>query len=86
MVHRFSNPTEASLRATALALVAVFGMVAAPTAGQAAPVVLHDLAGVSSNIIEIRGGCGRGWHPVRWVDRYGRWRVRCVPNRSRRYY
>jgi hypothetical protein len=73
--------TEAPLRATALALVAVFGMAAMPAASQAAPAVIHDLAGVSSDIVQVRGGCGPGWHPVRWVDRYGRWRVRCVPNR-----
>jgi hypothetical protein len=60
-------------------------MVWAPAASQAVPAVPHDLTGVNSNIVEIRGGCGRGWHPVRWVDRYGRWRVRCVPNRYRYY-
>ena len=69
------------MRATVLALVAVFGMAAMPAAGQAAPVVMPDLAIANSNIVEVRGGCGPGWHPRRWVDRYGRWRVRCVPNR-----
>jgi hypothetical protein len=29
----------------------------------------------------VRGGCGIGFHRYRWRDRYGRWHVRCVPNR-----
>lgn len=34
-------------------------------------------------IVEIAGGCGPGWHPERYVNRWGHWRVRCVPNRRR---
>jgi len=52
-----------------------------PATGQAAPAVLHDIGVTSSDLVLTAGGCGPGWHPRRYVDRYGRWRVRCVPNR-----
>ena len=29
----------------------------------------------------VRGGCGPGWHPQTWRDRWGNWHRRCVPNR-----
>jgi hypothetical protein len=58
---------------------------AMPATGQAAPAVLHDLAVTNSDLVLTAGGCGRGWHPRRYVDRYGRWRTRCVPNRPRYY-
>jgi len=64
-----------------MALAAVFGILAIPAPSQAAPAVLHDLGVASSDLVLTSGGCGRGWHPRRFVDRYGRWRVRCVPNR-----
>ena len=69
------------MRATVIALAAVFGVLAMPATGQAAPAVLHDLGVTSSDLVLTAGGCGPGWHPRRYVDRYGRWRVRCVPNR-----
>lgn len=69
------------MRATIVAVVAVFGMLAAPAAGQAAPAALHDLGMIGSEIVLVAGGCGPGWHPQRFVDRWGRWRMRCSPNR-----
>ncbi len=71
------------MRVLAVAAVAFFGLAAIP-ATQAAPVVPHQPAVSGSAVLEIRGGCGPGYYPRRWVDRYGRWRTRCVP--YRRYY
>jgi|SRR6516162_8417925 hypothetical protein len=29
----------------------------------------------------VRDGCGRGWHPTRWRDKWGNWQWGdCVPN------
>jgi len=49
------------LAAIMAAVVSLFGMAAAsaaPASGQA----FSQLAGQSSQLIEVRGGCGRGWH------------------------
>ncbi|MGH7040329.1 MAG: hypothetical protein ACREFK_05955 [Stellaceae bacterium] len=37
--------------------------------------------GTAGLFVLVRGGCGVGFHQYRWRDRYGRWHVRCVPNR-----
>jgi len=71
------------LRATALALVAAFGIALAAPATQAAPAVPPDMGSTVTNLVPVAGGCGPGLYPRRSVDRYGRWRVRCVP---RNYY
>ena len=69
------------MRATVIALVAVFGLMALPAPVQAAPAALHDLA-LGAPVIElVAGGCGPGWHPQARRDRWGNWRRRCVPNR-----
>lgn len=68
------------MRGTILALAAIFGLAALPAESQAAPAVLHDPGMAQANLVLVAGGCGRGWYPRRYVDRYGRWRVRCVPN------
>ena len=71
------------MRPTIVALVMAIGVMALPVSGRAAPSAAHDLAitSISPDIVQVAGGCGPGWHPRRWVDRWGRWRVRCVPNR-----
>ena len=69
------------MRATLMALVAVFGLMALPAPAQAAPAVLHDLALGASAIELVRDGCGPGWHREARRDRWGNWRRRCVPNR-----
>jgi hypothetical protein len=70
------------MRGTFLGLLAAGGLMAAMAAAQAAPVARPDTHAMASSggIIEVRGGCGPGWHPVRWVNRWGYWRVRCVRN------
>ena len=68
------------MRATTLALAAIFGLAALPAESQASPAVLQDTGMTQENLVLIAGGCGRGWYPRRYVDRYGRSRVRCVPN------
>jgi hypothetical protein len=69
-----------------MALVAAFGLMAVPAGSQAAPVVSHDPDLTAANLVLVAGGCGRGWHPQRYRDRWGRWRVRCVRNRPAYYY
>ena len=67
------------MRATVIALAAAFGMALAAPTTQAAPAVPPDMGSVVKNFVPIASGCGPGWYPSRSVDRYGRWRVRCVP-------
>ena len=75
------------MRAAAVALVAAIGLMAIPASVRAAPAAPHDalMTGPAPQIVEIRGGCGPGWHPVGWRDRWGNWRSRCVPNRGPYY-
>jgi hypothetical protein len=70
------------MRAAAIALVVVLGGALAPEVVQAAPTAPQEaiVPDVSPNIVQIAGGCGRGWHPVRYRDRWGYWRTRCVRN------
>jgi hypothetical protein len=52
------------------------------SAAHAAPFALPEPGSAAlSAIVEVAGGCGPGWHPVRWRDRYGYWHRRCRPNR-----
>jgi hypothetical protein len=72
------------MRAALIASVAVFGLIALPVSSQAAvPGALQGLAGIETtpDIVPTAGGCGPGWHPQSWRDRWGNWRRRCVPNR-----
>ena len=69
------------MRATVMALAAVFGLMALPAPVQAAPAVLHDLALGAPAFELVRDGCGRGWHRETRSDRWGNRRSRCVPNR-----
>lgn len=71
------------MRPALIALAAAIGLIAMPVSGRAAPNAPHDavVTGAVPEIVQVRGGCGPGAHPRRWVDRWGRWHVRCVPNR-----
>ena len=69
------------MRAALIGLVAVFGVAMLPVAGQASPAAPAGLLGPAPQIVEIAGGCGRGFHPGWWRDRWGRPHRRCVPNR-----
>ena len=69
------------MRAAVMAAVAVFGLMALAAPARAAPAPLHDLTVGAPAIAVVRGGCGPGWHPDAWRDRWGNWHRRCVPNR-----
>jgi hypothetical protein len=72
------------MRGTFVASIAALGLIATASAARAVPVVIHDsVTTAPAGIIEVRGGCGPGWHPVGWQDRWGRWHRRCVPNYRR---
>ncbi len=70
------------MRSVVVASFTVIALTALPIAAQAAPTALSGLttAAPTSQIIPIAGGCGPGWHPRSWRDRYGYWHRRCVPN------
>jgi hypothetical protein len=77
------NQSETQMRAAVTAcLLAFFAVTAIPESGQAAPAApaLPGVSAASAEFTLVRGGCGPGWHPARWRDRYGRWHVRCVRN------
>jgi hypothetical protein len=58
--------------AKAVVLAGAFAISAAAPAS-ATPLAPSLPTEQASNIIQVAGGCGRGWHPNRWG--------RCVPNR-----
>ena len=63
-----------------VAALAVIGLSAPAKASPAAP-QLAGIAAAATNVTPVRGGCGPGWHPQGWRDRWGYWHRRCVPNR-----
>ena len=60
------------MRLAALTLAGAVGLAISAMSANAAPFVPSP-AGAEANVIEVAGGCGRGFHPNRWG--------RCVPNR-----
>jgi hypothetical protein len=66
------------MRLAALALVGAIGFAFSGAPASAAPAVPNAAADQVSHIIEVAGGCGRGFYPNRWG--------RCVPQRSRHGY
>ena len=79
------------MRLAALALIGGVGLGMLPLAAGAAPFAAISESLVTSSVVPVAGGCGPGYHPERFRDRYGYWRSRCVPNYGyapydRRYY
>jgi len=68
------------MRAAIIGFAAAVALTTFSSSGQAVPVMPHGFS-ASAPITLARGGCGPGFHPRRWVDRWGRWHIRCVPNR-----
>jgi len=71
------------MRIAALALMGALGLAVSAASASAAPAAQSLGTPQASNIIEVAGGCGWGFHPNRWG--------RCVPNgyshwRERNYY
>ena len=71
------------MRAALIAVVALSGLtaVAAPVGAAPAAPDRAAITAAAPDILFVRGGCGPGWHPQAWRDRWGKWRRRCVPNR-----
>jgi len=69
------------MRAAVLGLVTGFGLMMLVAPAQAAPATPHDFSVGTATVVQVRGGCGAGWHPRAWRDRWGNWQRRCVPNR-----
>lgn len=71
------------MRIAGLALLGALGLALLPvTAGAVPGGSDRVVAAPASSLVEVRNGCGRGWH---WAPghrgRYGRWhRGQCVPN------
>lgn len=75
------------MRIAKLALAGALGVAALSTGAQATPAAAPHDGGPS--IVQVRGGCGPGYRPHGWRDRYGYWHTRCVPEYyepPRRYY
>jgi|HubBroStandDraft_4_1064222.scaffolds.fasta_scaffold00075_3 hypothetical protein len=69
------------MRVAVLALATAFGFLTVPAAVQAAPVIGGDATvATPAPVILVAGGCGPGFHPAGWRDRWGHWHPRCVPN------
>jgi hypothetical protein len=70
------------MRATLVASIAAFGLLATASIVEAAPMVQGAAIAVNpAGIIQVRDGCGPGWYRTSWQDRWGRFRSRCVPYR-----
>ena len=65
------------MRIAALTLIGALGLAAAAASANAAPLAPAPAGPQASNIIEVAGGCGRGFHPNRWGH--------CVPHRYSSY-
>lgn len=63
------------MRIAAATLIGAFGLAAVAASADAAPLVPRSPAQQESNIVQIAGGCGWGYHPNRWGrcirDRHG---------------
>ena len=76
------------MRLTALTLagalgIGALGLAATAAPASAAPFVPGLASQDSPNLVEVLGGCGRGFHPVpgRWSRSRGMWiPPRCVPH------
>src|SRR4029077_11671909 len=66
---------DIQMRMTAAILVGTLGMATAAMSANAAPVVPSPAN--ETNVVQVAGGCGPGFHPNRWG--------RCVPNRYSYY-
>jgi hypothetical protein len=62
---------EDSMRLAGIGLIGGIGLLAAAASANAAPAV--PSLDHSTNLIQVWGGCGPGWHPNRWGN--------CRPNR-----
>jgi len=63
-----------------LVLIGSLGFAATPLAAASMPPVGTTPIETPSNIIKVAGGCGPGYHPESFRDRYGYWHRRCVSN------
>jgi hypothetical protein len=70
-----SKRGDIQMRMTAAILVGTLGMATAAMSANAAPVVPSPAN--ETNVVQVAGGCGPGFHPNRWG--------RCVPNRYSYY-
>jgi len=70
------------MRRKALALAAALGLLGLPGLANAVPTAPSPAAtGVATQpgLLQVRNGCGPGWHLVPRRDRWGHWHPRCVP-------
>ena len=65
------------MRSARNVFVTALGLATATSSVSAAPMMPNLLAEQDPAIVQIAGGCGRGWHP--------NWHGRCVPNHHSYY-
>jgi hypothetical protein len=61
------------MRIAAIAVIGSLGLAVSAFSASAAPLAPGKVD-QGSNIVQVAGGCGPGWHPNRWG--------RCMPNRN----
>jgi hypothetical protein len=66
---------RASILASAVGLAFAASALAAPLV----PELASNKLGTAPPVELVAGGCGWGWHPVRWQDHWGYWHWHCVP-------
>jgi hypothetical protein len=70
------------MRGKALVLTAALGLLGLPGLANAVPGAPSPAAtsvSTSPGLLQVRDGCGPGWHAVPRQDRWGRWYPQCVP-------
>ncbi len=72
------------MRLATVTLIGALGLAAVAVSARAAPIAPDLAAPRSSNIVQVWGGCGWGFHPVpaHWSQWRGGWvPPHCAPNR-----
>ena len=70
------------MRRKALVFTAALGLLGLPGLANAVPGAPSPAAtgvATSPGLLQVRDGCGPGWHAVPRRDRWGHWYPRCVP-------
>lgn len=63
----------------AIVVVGMLGVPALANAAPTAPSATQTGIATHPEFLQVRGGCGPGFYPTQWRDRWGRWHRRCVP-------
>lgn len=65
---------------TAIGVALILGAIGLSPAASAMPIASPPATAGAAPLVLVRGGCGPGWHPGWFRDRWGRRAWGCVPN------